>query len=131
AKAVNFADWLVTFKDVTTALNLTVSNLPNGEIEVTGIGLIKRINPKELTTDPELGLVISVAKIDELLGVKSQFDIAAYSIVFEPPWLNFQGKKNRVQEPPVILQGLPVIRSPNLTFSTFGQQININGSDNS
>ncbi|MFM6472500.1 MAG: hypothetical protein ACKPGH_03180, partial [Dolichospermum sp.] len=75
----------MTFKDVTTALNLTVSNLPNGEIEVTGIGLIKRINPKELTTDPELGLVISVAKIDELLGVKSQFDIAAYSIVFEPP----------------------------------------------
>ncbi|MBD2139474.1 hypothetical protein H6F32_18335 [Anabaena sp. FACHB-1237] len=93
AKAVNFTDWLVTFKDVTTALNLTVTNLPNGQIEVTGVGLVKRINPQELTIDPELGVVISIAKIEELLGVKSQFDITDYSIVFQPPWLNLQGKK--------------------------------------
>ncbi|TAE60150.1 MAG: carboxypeptidase regulatory-like domain-containing protein [Nostocales cyanobacterium] len=131
AKAVNFTDWLVTFKDITTALNLTVTNLPDGQIELRGIGLIKRINPKELTTDPELGEVISIAKIEELLGVKSQFDIAAYSIVFEPPWLNLRGKKNRILEPPVILEGLPVVKSPDLTFSTFAQQINLSGSDNS
>ncbi|WP_071190934.1 carboxypeptidase regulatory-like domain-containing protein [Trichormus sp. NMC-1] len=131
AKAVNFADWLVTFQDLTTALNLNVNNLPNGQIEVTGVGLIKRINPKELTTDPELGLVISVAKIEELLGVKTQFDIVSYSIILDPPWLNFQGKKNHQQEIPVILEGLPVVKSPDLTFSTFGQQINLSGSENS
>jgi hypothetical protein len=131
AKAVNFADWLVTFKDLTTALNLTVTNLPDGQIEVTGVGLIKRIKTNELSTDSELGLVISVAKIEELLGVKTQFDIVSYSIVLEPPWLNLQGKKNRQQEIPVILEGLPVLKSPDLTFSTVGQQINISGSDNS
>ncbi|MBE9058957.1 carboxypeptidase-like regulatory domain-containing protein [Sphaerospermopsis sp. LEGE 08334] len=131
AKAVNFSDWLVTFKDVTTALNLTVTNLPDGQIEITGVGLIKRINPNELTTDPELGTVISIAKIEELLGVKSQFDIVDYSIIFEPPWLNSQGKKNRILEPPVILEGLPVVKSSDLTFSNFAQQVNINGSDNS
>ncbi|MTJ12175.1 carboxypeptidase regulatory-like domain-containing protein [Anabaena sp. UHCC 0187] len=130
-KAVNFADWLVSFKDLTTALNLTVTTLPDGQIELRGIGLIKRINPNELTTDPELGEVISIAKIEKLLEVKSKFDIAAYSIVLEPPWLNFQGKKNRLQEIPVILEGLPVVKSPNFTFSTIGQQININGSANS
>ena len=130
-KAVNFADWLVSFKDLTTALNLTVTNLPDGQLELRGIGLIKRINPNELTTDPELGLAISIAKIEELLEVKSQFDIAAYSIIFEPPWLNFQGKKNRIQEPPVILEGLPIVKSPNFTLSTIGQQINISGSENS
>ncbi|MTJ10166.1 carboxypeptidase-like regulatory domain-containing protein [Anabaena sp. UHCC 0204] len=130
-KAVNFADWLVSFKDLTTALNLTVNTLPDGQLELRGIGLIKRINPNELTTDPELGLAISIAKIEELLEVKSQFEIAAYSIIFEPPWLNLQGKKNRIQELPVILEGLPVVKSPNFTFSNIGQQININGSENS
>jgi hypothetical protein len=130
-KAVNFNDWLVSFKDLTTALNLTVTTLPDGQLELRGIGLIKRINPNELTTDPELGLALSIAKIEELLEVKSQFDIAGYSIVFEPPWLNFRGRKNRIQEPPVILEGLPVVKSPNFTFSTIGQQININGSENS
>ena len=129
-KAVNFADWLVIFKDVTTALNLTVTNLPDGQIELRGTGLIKRINPKQLTTDPELGELISIAKIEELLGVKTQFDIAAYSIILDPPWLNLQGKKSRILEPPVILEGLPLIKSPNFTFSTIGQQININGSEN-
>ena len=130
-KAINFADWLVSFKDLTTALNLTVTTLPDGQLELRGIGLIKRINPNELTTDPELGEVISIAKIEELLGVKSKFDIVSYSIVFEPPWLNFEDKKNRIQEPPVILEGLPVVKSPNFTFSTIAQQININGSENS
>jgi hypothetical protein len=130
-KAVNFADWLVSFKDLTTALNLTITTLPDGQLELRGIGLIKRINPKELTTDLELGEVISIAKIEELLGVKSKFDIVAYSIVLEPPWLNFQSKKNRIQEPPIILEGLPVLKSRNFTFSTIGQQININGSENS
>lgn len=130
-KAINFADWLVSFKDLTTALNLTVTTLPDGQLELRGIGLIKRINPKELTTDPELGEVISIAKIEELLGVKSKFDIVAYSIVLEPPWLNLQGKKNRIPELSVILEGLPVVKSPNFTFSTIGQQININGSENS
>ena len=66
-KAVDFPNWLVPFQDITTALNLTVSSLPNGELEIKGVGLIKRIKLNELTSDPELGLTISIAKIEELL----------------------------------------------------------------
>ena len=130
-KAVDFADWLVSFKDLTTALNLNVTTLADGQLELRGVGLIKRIKPNELSTDPELGLVISIAKIEELLEVKAKFDIAAYAIVFEPPWLNLQNTRNRLQEIPVILEGLPIVNAPNFTLSTVGQQININGSQNS
>ena len=130
-KAVDFPNWLVPFQDITTALNLTVSSLPNGELEIKGVGLIKRIKLNELTSDPELGLTISIAKIEELLQVRSQFDIAAYSIILEPPWLNFKGKKNYQPELPVIVEGLPVVKSPNFTFSTVGQQVNISGRENS
>ncbi|HEY9706002.1 MAG TPA: hypothetical protein V6C58_26440, partial [Allocoleopsis sp.] len=130
-KAVIFNDWLVSFKDLTKALNLNVTTLADGQIELTGTGLIKRINPKELTTDADLGLAISITKIEELLEVKAKFDIVSYSIIFEPPWLNFQGKKFQTQEPPVILEGLPVVKSPDFSFSTIAEQININGSQSS
>ena len=130
-KAVDFPNWLVPFQDITTALNLTVSSLPNGELEIKGVGLIKRIKLNELTSDPELGLAISIAKIEELLQVRSQFDIAAYSIILEPPWLNFKGRKNYQPEAPVIVEGLPVVKSPNFTFSTVGQKVNISGRENS
>ncbi|MCC5628159.1 carboxypeptidase-like regulatory domain-containing protein [Nostoc sphaeroides CHAB 2801] len=129
-KAVNFADWLIPFQDLTTALNLNVITLADGQLELRGVGLIKRISPKELSIDPELGLVISIAKIEELLEVKSQFDIADYAIVLEPPWLNFRGNNNRQQELPVILEGLPVVNAPNFTFSTVGQEINLGGNRN-
>jgi len=96
-KAVDFPNWLIPFQDITTALNLTVSTLPNGELEIKGVGLIKRIKISELTSDPELGLTISIAQIEELLQVRSKFDIVAYSIILEPPWLNFKGKKTTNQ----------------------------------
>ncbi|WP_414552289.1 carboxypeptidase-like regulatory domain-containing protein [Anabaena sp. CCY 0017] len=130
-KAVNFADWLVSWQDLTRALNLNITTLADGELELRGVGLIKRIQPNELTPDPELGLVISIAKIEELLEVKAEFDIAAYAIIFKPPWLNFRGRQNTLQEIPVILEGLPIVNAPNFTLSTIGQQININGRESS
>lgn len=130
-KAVDFPNWLIPFQDIITALNLTVSTLPNGELEIKGVGLIKRIKLNELTSDPELGLAISIAQIEELLQVKSQFDIAAYSIILEPPWLNLKGRKNRQKESQVIIEGLPIVKSPNFTFSTMGQKVNISSRENS
>ncbi|MFM6072093.1 MAG: hypothetical protein ACKPB9_11005, partial [Dolichospermum sp.] len=114
-KAVDFPNWLIPFQDIITTLNLTVSTLPNGELEIKGVGLIKRIQLNELTSDPELGLAISIAQIEELLQVRTQFDIAAYSIILEPPWLNFKGRKNRQKESQVIIEGLPIVKSPNFT----------------
>jgi Carboxypeptidase regulatory-like domain len=129
-KAVNFQDWLISLSDLTTAFNLNLKTLEDGQIELTGVGLIKRIQPEDLTNDPELGLALSVAKIEQLLEVPAQFDIAAYSIIFEPPWLNFRAKRNFNQETPVVVEGLPLVKSAPFTFSTVAQEINLSGNDN-
>ena len=93
--------------------------------------MVKRINPKDLKTDAELGLVISVADIKNILGVPTEFDIVKYAVVFNPPWLGLRKKKgNRQPELPIILDGLPQINSPGFSFSTIGQSINISGSNN-
>ncbi|MEO0933324.1 MAG: hypothetical protein AAFY21_06055 [Cyanobacteria bacterium J06641_2] len=131
SKAVNFDNWLLPFDDVLSALRITKTTLDDGQLELRSPGLVKRINPNDLKTDAELGLVISVADIKNVLGVPTEFDIVKYAIVFNPPWLGLRKKKgNRQAEIPVILDGLPQISSPGFSFSTIGQKINISGTGN-
>jgi hypothetical protein len=70
---------------------------PASTVSVLCLHRIKHIKISELTSDPELGLTISIAQIEELLQVRSKSDIVAYSIILEPPWLNFKGKKTTNQ----------------------------------
>ena len=92
-QAINLNNWLIPFDVVTQALQFQVITLADGQLELRSPGLITRINPEELTTDPELGLVISLEKIETLLGVPSEFDINEYAIVFNAPWLGSKAKK--------------------------------------
>ncbi|MEO1374500.1 MAG: carboxypeptidase regulatory-like domain-containing protein [Cyanobacteria bacterium J06635_10] len=131
SKAINFDNWLLPFDDVLTALKITKTTLKDGKLELRSPGLVKRINSKDLKTDAELGLVISVADIKNILGVPTEFDIVKYAVVFNPLWLGFRNKKGtRQAEIPVILDGLPQVNSPAFSFSTIGQSINISGSNN-
>ncbi|MDJ0736548.1 MAG: hypothetical protein QNJ47_21205 [Nostocaceae cyanobacterium] len=116
---------------MTQALKITVTTLNNGELELRSPGLVKRINPKELKTDPELGQVISVADIKNVLGVPTEFDIVKYAVVFNPPWLGMKKQGNRQQEQPVILDRLPKVNPPIFSLSNIGQSINISGNNNS
>ncbi|NJM19990.1 MAG: carboxypeptidase regulatory-like domain-containing protein [Richelia sp. RM2_1_2] len=128
-QAVNFDNWLLAFDDVISALNITVNTLDDGQLELRSPGLVTRINPKDLKTDSELGLVISVADIKNILGVPTEFDIVKYAVVFNPPWLGLRKKGTRQTELPVILDGLPQVNSPAFSFSTIRQSINISGTD--
>ncbi|NJO65037.1 MAG: carboxypeptidase regulatory-like domain-containing protein, partial [Richelia sp. RM2_1_2] len=131
SQAVDFDNWLLPFDDVLSALKITKTTLDDGKLELRSPGLVKRINPKDLKTDAELGLVISVAYIKNILGVPTEFDIVKYAIVFNPPWLGLSTKKgSRQAELPVILDGLPQVDSPAFSFSTIGQSINISGTGN-
>ncbi len=130
-KAVNFDNWLLPFDDVISALKITKTVLEDGQIELRSPGLVKRINPQELKTDPELGLVLSVAEIKNNLGVPTEFDIVKYAVVFNPPWLGMQKQGNNQQEQPVILDGLPKVNPPIFNISNIGQNINISGNNNS
>lgn len=130
-QAVNFENWLISFKDVQTALDLKVKTLEDGQIEVRSAGLITRINPKELKTDPELGLVLSIGDIKTKLGVKCEFNIVDYAVVFNPPWLNLEGQQLEEKIQPIILEGLAKITPPIFTFTAMGQQINTTGNSKS
>ncbi len=130
SKAVNFDNWLLPFDDVLSALNITKTDLDDGQLELRSPGLVKRINPKDLKIDAELGLVISVADIKTILGVPTEFDIIKYAVVFNPPWLGLRKQDTRQAELPVILDGLPQVNSPGFSFSTIAQSINISGTGN-
>ncbi|WYL95600.1 MAG: carboxypeptidase-like regulatory domain-containing protein [Gloeotrichia echinulata IR180] len=130
-QAIDFENWLISFKDVKEALNLNVKTLEDGQLELRSPGLVTRINPKELKTDPELGLVLSITDIQTILGVKCEFNIVDYAIVFNPPWLNLSGNQSEQKQLPVILEGLPKINAPTFTLTTIGQQINSTGNSTS
>lgn len=129
SQAVNFDNWLLSFDDVISALNITTTTLDDGQIELRSPSLVTRINPKNLKTDPELGLVLSVAEIKNTLGVPTEFDIVKYAVVFKPPWLDSSNQRTRQQEQTVVLEGLTKVNPPAFSFSTIGQSINISGNN--
>ena len=67
---------------VTEALNITATTLDNGELELRFPGLVTKLDPKQLQTDEDLGLVFAVAEIRDILGVTTEFDLQEYTDKF-------------------------------------------------
>ncbi|MEB3311672.1 MAG: carboxypeptidase-like regulatory domain-containing protein [Snowella sp.] len=130
-QAVDFKKWLIPFDDVVKLLDIQVKILNDGQLELRSPGFVVRINPQELTQDPELGLTIGVETIENRLGVPLSFDGAAYAIIFSPSWLGI--KSNAMGSPstlPVNLDGLPWINAPDLSLSAIGMNYQSSGSSN-
>ena len=131
-QAVDFKNWLISFDDVIKLLEIKVRILDDGQLELTSPGFVFRISPQQLTQDPELGLTISVAKIESLLGVPVTFDLAGYAIAFAPAWLGSDGvlleKDSTIS---VVLEGLPLIEATDLSLSAIGINYQSLGSSNS
>ncbi|MGB7519980.1 MAG: hypothetical protein WA896_10150, partial [Spirulinaceae cyanobacterium] len=128
-QAINFANWLIPFDTVVESLRLDITSLEDGQLEVRSPGLVTRINPDELQTDPELGLVLSVEEIITLLNVPTKFDLNEYAIAFNPPWLNARGQAKSPGKLPVILSGLPLLEAESFTFTNLGQRVNLTNND--
>ncbi|MBD2299223.1 carboxypeptidase regulatory-like domain-containing protein [Nostoc sp. FACHB-190] len=127
-QAINFEQWLIPYEAVVRALQLNVTTLADGQLEIRAPGLVTRINPQKLTNDPQLGLVFSVAQLQTLLGVTAKFDISDYAVRLERPWLL---KATQVIAPPeaiVELAGLPEVPAPGLTLTAVEQKLNVSGS---
>ena len=128
SQAIDFNNWLVPFEDVLQALDFRKKNLEDGQLELRSPGSIVRIDPTKLPTDPDLGQAISVADISGLLQVPTEFDIAEYAIVFNPPWLaqDLPRQRRQGQVRPISLEGLPVIKSSPFGLSAIGQRFEMN-----
>ena len=128
SQAINFEQWLIPLDIVVEALNITVKPLENGQLELRSPGLITKINPQQLPTDPDLGLAFKVTQIRKILGVTTQFDLQEYAINFDPPWLNWE-QNNTVTTPPINTEGLTEIAPADLTITTVGQRFRLNNRD--
>jgi hypothetical protein len=128
-QAVNFDSWLVPFSAVIEALKLDVKSLPDGQLEVRSPGLVTRVNPKQLTTDPELGLMFSIQDLKKNFGVEVKFNLEKYALVITPPWLN-QRAAGRRNNRPIALEGLPRFQPGKFNIAAVEQKFNTTGGEN-
>jgi hypothetical protein len=124
SQAIDFANWLLPYDAVIQGLKFTAKPLPDGQVELRSPGLVKRIDPTKLRTDPELGLVFSVQDLQDLFQVKAEFNLNEYAIELPAPWLEASFDRGEIEEAPVILTGLPRIRAPSTTVTAISQRLN-------
>jgi hypothetical protein len=129
-RAIGFSQWLVSYQDLADALKFKVKSLPDGQLEVRTSTSVTRIDLKQLQVDPDIGLVLSIADLDRLFGIKAEFDIAEYAIVLTLPSGN--GHDNTTQsaesiESTVNVNGLPRISPPEVALSGIQQRTNLIG----
>lgn len=126
-KPVNFDAWSVPFDAVVDALRLTVKTLDDGQLEIRSPGVVTRVNPQELKTDPELGLVFSVAEIRRLFGVGIEFDMNEYAIAFDLPWLGKGSGQFAQEDLPVVFDGLTQFQPGGINLTAVEQRLNAAG----
>lgn len=129
-KPVNFEQWLIPLTEITKALNLQINILDNEDLELRNAGLVVRIKPEDLTTDEQLGIVISIQQLQEILGVEAEFDFISYAIQLEAAWLNIKGKRKTNEPVPIVTEGLPFISAPQFTITSVGNELNYTSINN-
>ncbi len=130
SQAINFENWLLPYDTVIQVLRLNVTTLADGQLELRSPGIVTRINPQTLLNDPELGLVFSVADLQNLFRVDATFDIVEYAVVLEVPWLNLSSRRIGDPEPPLIFDGLTELNPEKFNIAAAEQRIFASGSAN-
>lgn len=121
---IYFDQWRLSFEEVVKVLNVQVTIIDNGELELRSYAAVTQISPDRLTTDPDLGLVLSIGEIKSLLGISATFDMADYAIRFPPP----EQHRQQATEPlPIVTEGLPALTSTPFSLSAIGQHTSISG----
>lgn len=128
-QATDFSEWRIAYNDLIDALNIKVTTLDDGQLELRSPGSVVRLDPAQLLIDPQLGMVFTPTQIEELLGVPVDFDIAEYALVFDPPWLgkSYIQANNVIARQPVNLEGLPYAEAPNASLSAISQEMRATG----
>lgn len=128
---INFQNWLISYGDFLNLFEIEETILEDGTIALISnkYQINKIINFQELTTDQELGKVISLGEIEKIFGITITFNLRDYA-------LNF--KVNSAQIDPNIayfnqepnLENLPLIQPPNFTLTKISQEINLSSRNN-
>jgi Carboxypeptidase regulatory-like domain len=129
-KAIDFDNWLVPLEDLRKPLKLEVFDLPGGGIEVAAPTIKGRYRPINFSTDPQLGIVISIRDIQTIIGSPVTFDLLKYALVLKLPDERQPFIRPTLQDPSTLTDGLPPDPPQRLTISAIEQKVNVTGGDN-
>ncbi len=123
-QAVNLKQWLIPYDTVVEALKLNVTLMPDRSLEVKFGSRTTRLLLEDLATDPQLGLVFSVAQLQSLWDIEVQFDLNDYALKMQAPWLN-RNSPSLLAPTSVVVDNLPAISPDAVSLSAVEQRINV------
>ena len=126
--AVNLEQWLIPFDAVTTALNIKVRQLGDGQMELRSPEIFVQLSEQELHKDKEIGMAVSVADIAKLFNVSVSFDISQYALILKLPILSVATNNEQQAAKKIIsFEGLEILTPDHFNFSAISEQLRISG----
>jgi hypothetical protein len=122
SQAIQFDDWLVPYEVIIKALNIRVTNLPNGQVQLRSPTVVFDLDLSRLRLDPEIGAVLSIRDVKDWFGITPEFDIDNYAIQIKYPRTNQSVLSKATVEPPIDLTNIPYIFAPSFTVTTINNQ---------
>ncbi|MGK7924092.1 MAG: carboxypeptidase-like regulatory domain-containing protein [Spirulina sp.] len=129
-QAINLSNWLIPFDAVREALNLEITPLEEGVLQLRSRHIVTQIDRDRLQRDPELGQVFSVAQIEAIFRISIEFDLENYALNFQIPRV-VQNFRPGVEPPPVEIEGLEKVKPDDFTLSAIEQRVDLAGSEGS
>ncbi|WP_181243798.1 carboxypeptidase regulatory-like domain-containing protein, partial [Chamaesiphon polymorphus] len=126
-KAIEFERWLVPWEEIKSALNLKVGEPINEQIEIKSTLFKFNLDANKLVKDPVLGTAIAIQDLNTIPGITAKFDINKYAIDITAPAIDRAERGENIVDRPIDLDGLPVMRSGNLSMAALQQRITTSG----
>ncbi len=132
--AISFDQWRIPFDDAMTALGGDVTPQPDGTLAIRIPGVATSVDPAVLLVDPDLGMTLSIAEIEETFGIPAEFNFSQYAIKFLPPLLSNPqnidlGGFGLENTGAVVTAGLPLVEPSSFSFSGIRQSTRIDSSN--
>ena len=122
SQAIQFDDWLIPYEVMIKALNIRVTNLPNGQVQLRSPTVVFDLDFSRLRLDPEIGAVLSIRDVKDWFGIAPEFDINNYAIQIKYPRTNQSDLSKATVEPPIDLTNIPYIFAPSFTVTTINNE---------
>jgi hypothetical protein len=122
SQAIQFDDWLIPYEVMIKALNIRVTNLPNGQVQLRSPTVVFDLDFSRLRLDPEIGAVLSIRDVKDWFGITPEFDIDNYAIQIKYPRTNQSDLSKATVEPPIDLTNIPYIFAPSFTVTTINNE---------
>ncbi len=120
AQALNFKEWLIPLDAVLQAIQATSQQLPGSILEIRSPVIVARLDLALIPQDPEIGLALTPAAIEDRLGIPVSFNLEDFALEFTIPEL--VPRTTAVAEE-INIEGLPLITPPATSLTQLNQSL--------